>query len=116
MSKFSWMRNLLWLTLAMFLGLAALAAPLSLQELMTDRKAYDGKIVTVTGTVKSYYEKEDFSSCLLFDNGKACSLYIPGKAGLANEQRARVTGTFWLAKKIGDRHFSNVVEVTEISK
>ena len=98
------------------LALAALADPVTLATLMADRKAHDGKIVTVTGTVKGYFEKDDYSSCLLFEQGKACSLYLTGKAGLANEQKVTVTGTFSLEKKLNNHIFSNVVEVNEVTK
>jgi len=104
--------------LAIALSLMTLAAgadPISLQQLMADKKAQDGKIVTVSGTVKSYYEKDDYSSFLLIDGGKGCSVYIPGRKGLQNEQRITVTGTFSLSKKLGTRMFSNVVEATEVT-
>lgn len=95
--------------------LAAGADPISMQQLMTDKKAQDGKVVTVTGTVKSYYEKDDYSSFLLIDGGKGCSVYVPGRKGLQNEQHITVTGTFSLSKKLGTRMFSNVVEATEVT-
>ena len=112
------MRNSWALTvfLSLFLAIVALADPVTLQALMADRPAYDGKVITVTGTVKSYFEKEDFSSCLLFDSGKACSLHIVGKAGFANEQKVTVTGTFSQSKMIGTRNYSNVIEVNEVAK
>ncbi len=102
--------------LVALLALAALAETTTLQALMADRPGFDAKTVTVTGTVKSYFEKDDYSSCLLFDNGKACSLYFTGRAGLANEQKVTVTGTFSLEKKLGTRNFSNVIEVTQVEK
>lgn len=98
------------------LAVMASADTITLQALMSDRQGFDGKTVTVTGTVKSYFEKDDYSSCLLFDSGKACSLYITGRAGLSNEQKLTVTGQFALEKKLGTRNFSNVIVVTDVAK
>ena len=105
------------LTLALVVGSICLTVwsdPITLQQLFADQKAQDGKILTVSGTVKGYYEKDDFSAFLLIDGGKGCSVYVAGKKALQNEQKVTVTGPFSLSKKIGSRHFSNVIEATDI--
>ena len=100
--------------IAFSLTAIALADPLSMEQLMKDRQAQDGKVVTVTGLVKGYTEKDDSSSFLLMDGGKGCSVYAVGRKGLHNDQRVTVNGTFSLAKKLGTSNFSNVVEASDI--
>ena len=102
------------LAIVFALSVSAWADPTTLKQLFDDRKTLDGKEVTVSGTVKSYFEKDSYSSFLLMDGGKGCSVWVSGKKGLKNDQKITVTGTFSLSKKLSNRNFSNVIEASDV--
>lgn len=100
-----------------FLSLAALAGAqesTTVPELFNTRQQHDGKQVTLGGTIKGYSEKPDQTIFLLTDSGKIVSVFLPRKAGYSNGEKAIVTGTFFVEKKLGNQVMTNVVEATSI--
>lgn len=102
-----------------FLALA-LAATVVAQEATTvaelfgARQQSDGKHVLVGGLIKGYSEQPDRTTFLLMDEGKLVSVYLPRKAGYANGEKAIVTGTFHMEKKLGGKVMTNVIEATHM--
>lgn len=104
------------LSLVLLLLLCALPAradTVTLKDINSDLKGYDGKAVTVTAEVKNYFEKPGYCGFLLFDSGKAVSGYSEGHLGLENGTRVTVTGTFKLRLDAQGRVFSNVIVVEQ---
>ena len=91
----------------------AWADPVGLADLFANKAQYEGKTVTVSGTVKGYYEKPEFAAFLLMDGGKGVSVVTTSK-GLANEAHVTVTGPFSVTKKVHGKIFSNVVEAEKV--
>ncbi|MCE7869244.1 hypothetical protein DYH09_02580 [bacterium CPR1] len=105
------MRTLLF---CLLMAAALAAETLTVPDLFAGREKYSGQEVLVGGTIKGYAEKPEQTSFLLFDSGKAVSVYLPRAAGYANNEKAIVRGTFHLEKKLGGRIFTNVIEATSI--
>lgn len=106
------MRTLLVLLLV---AAAVWADVMSVGDVFGQRTSLDGKPVTVRGTVKGYYEKDEFSAFLLVDGGKAISVITDSKPQLVNDSQVTVSGTFWVVKKAYFKNFSNVVEASSIT-
>lgn len=99
------------LLLFLLFALPARAETVTLKDINSDLKGYDGKVVTVTAEVKNYFEKPGYCGFLLFDSGKAVSGYSEGHLGLQNGTRVTVTGTFKLRLDTQGKVFSNVILV-----
>lgn len=104
-----------YLLLLLLTGLVLAQEATTVAELFDTRKAHDGKQVLLGGTIKSYAEKADRTVFLLTDEGKIVSVFYPKKAGYANNEKAIVTGTFYLEKKLGGKVMTNVLEATSIT-
>ena len=83
-------------------------------DLFAARQKQDGHKVLLGGTIKSYSETAERTVFLLTDEGKMVSVFLPKKAGYKNGEKAIVTGTFYLEKKLGGKVMSNVIEATNI--
>lgn len=104
-----------FLGVVLLLTAAAWAQVMTVPDLFGQRTTLDGKPVTVRGTVKGYYEKDNYCGFLLFDSGKAISVVSELKPKLINDNQATVSGTFWVSKQAYFKNFSNVVEATSIN-
>ncbi len=74
--------------------------------LIQDPVRYDGKVVTVVGTIAAYRERESdsghpFTVFRLTDGGAAVTVFTWTKYRLGNGDKVRVTGTFVRARPAG---------------
>lgn len=106
-------RSLSLMLLLLLFALPAWAETVTLKDINSDLKGFDGKVVTVSAEVKNYFEKPGYCGFLLFDSGKAVSGYSEGHLGLKNGTRVTLTGTFKLRLDAQGKVFSNVIVVEQ---
>ena len=93
-------------------GILCLAAPtrgataMSLRTLARDADRYDGKVITVVGTIAAYREGvtgagSPYTAFRLVDGDASVAVFIWNKQGLGNGQRVRVTGAFERIRQFG---------------
>ena len=92
------------------------------EKILTDKNSYDGKEVSVSGTVsgdlklKTLKDGRDYTTfALLGDSGRRIKVFIWGRLKLQGGQKVRVTGIYRKIKKTGTYTFRNEIEATEIT-
>ena len=93
--------------------------PLTIQALVQDPNRYDGKVVTVVGTISAYRERASdtghpFTVFALTDGGTSVTVFIWNRHPYGNGDRVRVTGTFVRAKSVGTVTFDNEIQAHRI--
>lgn len=91
----------------------------SLRALVQDPDQYDGKVVTVVGTVTAYRERvsdagNPYTTFRLTDGGSSLAVFIWNKQGLSNGQKVRVTGAFAKVRHAGTVTFDNEIQAYRI--
>ena len=86
----------------------------TVRVLAQDPDQYDGKVVTVVGTITAYRERvsdagNPFTTFRLVDGDASVAVFIWNKQGLSNGQRVRVTGACAKVRQPGT--FAAAVEI-----
>ncbi|HLW60402.1 MAG TPA: OB-fold nucleic acid binding domain-containing protein [bacterium] len=92
---------------------------LSVRALIQDPEQFDGKIVTVTGTVNDYQERmskagNPYTTFRLADRAATVAVFAWNHQGLSNGDRVQVTGTFEKVKRVAGYTFGNEIEANRI--
>lgn len=79
--------------------------PLTVQALLQDPSRYDGRVVTVVGTIAAYREGASdsghpYTVFLLRDGGASVTVFTWNRYHLGNGDKVRVTGTFVRARPL----------------
>jgi hypothetical protein len=115
------MRLGLGFLLAAFLGAGATAlADDAISAIMATPAAYDGKAVTVTGTVSHLLmgstPRTPFAMFALCDSDSACvRVHISSHPGVTEGQSATVSGTFRTAGSFVGRQYTNAIEADTVT-
>ncbi len=93
--------------------------PLTVQALVQNPNRYDGRVVTVVGTISAYRDRASdtghpFTVFLLNDGSASVTVFIWNKHPLGNGDKVRVTGTFVRAKSVGTVTFDNEIQAHRI--
>lgn len=117
-----WYRGCLRLSallIILFWALPALAQPtVAISALVQHPDQYDGKTVSVIGTITGYREHvsargNPYTTFRLVDGG-AVSVFIWKHQGLRDGIRVRVIGTFSKVRRVGRYTFFNEIEARRI--
>ena len=117
--KFS---QVIFLVLAIVLGSFTIcpAIETTIKEIVADKNSYDGKEVSVSGTVsanlkfKTIKGGKDYTTfSLLGDSGGRINIFIWGKLKLQGGQKVRVTGIYHKVMRVGQSTFRNEIEAME---
>lgn len=106
---------------AAFLGLGAAAlATDAIAAILANPATYDGKAVTVTGTVShvfmGYTARTPFASVSLCDSDSACiTAYVASHPRVTEGKPATATGTFRSAGTFTSRQYVNGIEADTIT-
>ena len=91
-------------------------------KILADKNSYDGKEVSVSGTVsadlklKTSKDGKDYTTfSLRGDSGRRIKIFIWGRLKLPGGQKVKVTGIYRKIKKVGKYTFRNQIEATEIT-
>jgi lipopolysaccharide export LptBFGC system permease protein LptF len=112
------------LVLAIVLGSFTIcpAIETTVDKILADKNSYDGKEVSVSGTVsanlkfKTIKGGKDYTTfSLLGDSGRRINVFIWGKLKLQGGQKVRVTGIYHKVMKVGQSTFRNEIEAMEIT-
>lgn len=101
-------------------NLAFTATDTSIEKILGDRDLYDGKEVTVAGTVSNLKFKmskignEYTTFSLAGKSGDSINVFVRQHPKLKKGQKVKVTGTYRKVKKVGRYTFYNEIEATEI--
>ncbi len=101
-------------------ALPVLAAPgVSIRALIQDPDQYDGKVVSVAGTITAYRERvsaagNPYTTFRLAEGDASVSVFIWDRQGLRDAQKVRVTGTFAKVKRVGTYTFDNEIQAHRI--
>jgi hypothetical protein len=100
---------------------AQVLAVTPIQNLLQTPDQYDGKTVTVDGTITAYRERVSrqghaYTTFRVGANGRSVSVFAWKPQGLANGLRVRVTGTFSKEKHVGRYTFRNEIEAQRIER
>jgi hypothetical protein len=94
----------------------------TIDEILADKNSYDGKEVSVSGTVsadlklKTSKDGKDYTTfSLLGDSGRRIKVFIWGKFQLQGGQKVRVTGIYRKVMKVGKYTFRNGIEAKKIT-
>jgi hypothetical protein len=94
----------------------------TVDKILADKNSYDGKEVSVSGTVsadikfKTTKDGKNYTTfSILGDSGRRIKVFIWGKLKLQGGQKVRVTGIYRKVKKIGEYTFRNGIEATGIT-
>lgn len=102
-----------------FVAIALATDSPKIDELLTNGKKFDKKIVMVTGKVDKFEQKtsragNDYYVFKLVDNKSIVNIYGQGKLAKPPKDGmvVQVTGFFQVEKKLGDRVFKNEIDLT----
>ena len=94
----------------------------TVDKILADKNSYDGKEVSVSGTVsadikfKTTKDGKNYTTfSILGDSGRRIKVFIWGKLKLQGGQKVRVTGIYRKIKKTGTYTFRNGIEATGIT-
>jgi cytochrome c-type biogenesis protein CcmE len=111
--------SLLLTLLCMGVMLAFAAERVAVSALLKDADKYDGKAITLTGTVADFKQKtskrgNDYFTFKLKDKSEVVNIYGQGKLEKAPKDgdKVEVTGRYAKEKKQGDVTFKNELNVT----
>jgi len=91
------------------------------EKILADKNSYDGKEVSVSGTVSGVKFKtskggKDYTTfTLIGEPGGRLKVFIWGKLKLHGGQKIRVTGKYYKVKKVEKYTFRNQIEATDIT-
>ena len=108
------------LVLILVIAFPSQAAPqLTVQALIRDPGRFDGRVVTVMGTIAAYRERASdsghaYTIFRLTDGDASVTVFIWNKQTLGNGQKVRVTGTFAKARSVGTVSFDNEIQANRI--
>src|SRR5712691_2002242 len=91
----------------------------TIRVLLQHADQFDGKVVTVTGTVRGYREQvsgagNPYTTFRLADGELSVSVYVWNQQGLSNGQKVRVTGAFAKVKQVGRYTFDNEIQANRV--
>ena len=118
-SKFS---VTIFLVLISILGsfLVCPAADTTAEKIVTKKDSYDGKEVTVKGTVsnlkfKTANAKDDYTTFILVgESGGRINVFIWGNLKLKAGQKVQVTGIYRKVRKTTQRNYYNEIEASKV--
>lgn len=92
---------------------------LTVQALVQEPNRYDGKVVTVVGTVATYREGASdsghpYTVFRLRDGDASVTVFAWNRYRLANGDKVRVTGTFARARPVGTVSSDNEIQAHRI--
>lgn len=93
--------------------------PLTVQALVQNPSRYNGKVVTVAGTITGYQERASdsghpFTVFRLTDGDASLTVFIWNKHRFRNGDKVRVTGTFAKARTVGTVDFDNEIQALRV--
>lgn len=96
------------------------AKPIVVGELMKSPAKYDKKVVSVTGKILQYQERvaktsqKPYTVFKLTDGKVTVNVYLRNRPAtkVKNGDKATVTGTFALEKKVGNNTFKNEIDAS----
>ncbi len=112
-----------FLTAVVLLVMCAPAAPadqgISVHALIQDPAKYDGRVVTVVGTITAYRERvsnagNPYTTFRLTEGDEFVAVFSWNKQGFSNGQRVRVTGTFSKIREAGTSPVGNEIQAYRI--
>jgi len=108
-------------TLLIFLVAVSAQAKItaSVAEIVQNPDRYDGKVVTVSGTIASYRERvsargNPYTTFRLVDAGVSVAVFAWKHHGLWDGLRVRATGVFQKIRRVGRYTFYNEIEAQRI--
>ena len=96
------------------------AAETTVEEIMNKGDSYDGKYVSVTGTVSnlklgSFEVGNNYTTFMLAGkSGGRIKIFARGKLKLQGGQKVQVTGVYRKVSKAGARYFYNQIVASEV--
>jgi hypothetical protein len=94
----------------------------TVDKILADKNSYDGKEVSVSGTVSANLKfkttkggKDYTTFSLLGDSGRRINVFIWGKLKFKGGQKVRVTGIYHKVMRVGQSTFRNEIEAMEIT-
>ena len=95
----------------------------TVKKIVADKNSYDGKEVSVSGTVSANLKfktskggKDYTTFSLIGDTGGRINVFVWGKSKLHGGQKVRVTGIYHKVMRVGQSTFRNEIEATEIQE
>jgi hypothetical protein len=95
----------------------------TIKKIVADKNSYDGKEVSVSGTVSANLKfktskggKDYTTFSLIGDTGGRINVFVWGKSKLHGGQKVRVTGIYHKVMRVGQSTFRNEIEATEIQE
>jgi hypothetical protein len=97
------------------------AVETTIDKIVANKNSYDGKEVSVSGTVsgvkfKTSKGKDYTTFTLIGEPGGRLNVFIFGKLKLHGGQKVQVTGKYYKVKKVGKYTFRNQIEATDIQE
>jgi hypothetical protein len=92
----------------------------TVQKILANKESYDGKEVSVSGTVSRLKLKtskggNDYTTfSLMSESGGSLTIFAWGHSKFKQGQKVKVTGTYRKVKRVGRYTFYNEIEATEI--
>ena len=96
------------------------AADTTAEKIITKKDAYDGKEVSVKGTVsnlkiKTANVKDEFTTFILVgESGGRINVFIWGNLKLKPGQKVQVTGVYRKVRRTAQRNYYNEIEASEV--
>ena len=96
------------------------AADTTAEKIVTKKDSYDGKEVTVKGTVsnlkfKTANAKDDYTTFILVgESGGRINVFIWGNLKLKAGQKVQVTGIYRKVRKTTQRNYYNEIEASQV--
>jgi hypothetical protein len=90
------------------------------EKIITKKDSYDGKVVTVKGTVsnlkfKTANVKDDYTTFILVgESGGRINVFILGSLKLQPGQKVQVTGRYRKVRRWAQRNYYNEIEASEV--
>jgi hypothetical protein len=100
----------------------SLAAEITSEKIVTDKKAYDRKEVSVIGFVsnlklKTFTGGNQYTTFVLVgESGGRINVFIWGRSNLQQGQKVRATGLYHMNMRAGNLTFRNVIEAKNVTK
>lgn len=113
-----WRIATVWLILSTTVSLVFAQQQVSVQALLTNGKAYDGKQVVLVGVVRDLKEKvsrkgNPYYTFKIGDEKGMVSVFSYGKAPVREGDKVRVTGKFTVEKRVAYATYRNEIDVTK---
>jgi len=110
------------LTIALSGFSVTLASETTSEKIVTDKKAYDRKEVSVIGFVsnlklKTFTGGYNYTTFVLVgESGGRINVFIWGRSELQLGQKVRATGLYHMNMRAGNLTFRNVIEAKDVTK